>query len=157
METSTFAELIAKRRDMEDMVRGAIRMRSRSYSPYSRFAVGAFIVVDNPGGWPGSARLWFAGCNTENKIYVVTHAEQSAIAQMIAKIGASPKPVITRVVMACATTHRAFPCGLCREWIAEFGTSKTEVFGVRLAEDGEEILGIDRATMSELLPHAFSL
>ena len=157
METCTFAELIAKRRDLEGMIRGAIRMRDRSYSPYSRFAVGALIAVDNHEGWPGSARLWFGGCNVENRIYVVTHAEQSAIAQMIAKIGATPKPVIARVVVACASDGPALPCGLCLQWIAEFGTANTEIFGVRLAQDGEEILGVACTTLGELLPYAFAL
>ncbi len=157
METSTFAQLIARRRDVEEMVHGAIRMRKRSYCPYSRFAVGAFIAVDSPGGWPGSARLWFGACNVENKIYVVTHAEQAAIAQMISKLGADPKPVIARVVVACASDGPALPCGLCLQWITEFGITQTEIFGVRLAQDGAEILSVECTTLGELFPYAFAL
>lgn len=160
MELCTFADLIARRRDLEDQIRGAMRMRSRAYAPYSKFRVGVMIAVDNFAEWAHSTRLWFAGCNVENVSYEVTHAEQSAIALMLGKLGSDPKPIIARVVVACVAERpgkHALPCGLCRQWIAEFGTPQTEIFGVRLSENGENILGVECTTLGELLPYTFTL
>lgn len=161
MENCTFDALIARRPELTDMVSGAICMRARAYAPYSNFNVGAMIAIDSTvAGWSCVSRLWFTGCNVENKIYVVTHAEQAAIAQMIGKLGQNPKPVITTVVVACAAEREgshALPCGFCLQWIAEFGTPQTEIFGVKLSENQNDIIEVECTTLGELMPHAFAL
>jgi cytidine deaminase len=111
-----------------------------SYSPYSRFRVGAALLLTN-----GSI---VTGCNVENCSYRLTScAEQGAIARAVAEHG----PCIRLRAVAVANLNHAasMPCGACRQTLTEFGRDDTLIL---YPGDG----GADQeTTLGELLPHAF--
>ena len=127
----------------------------RAYAPYSRFRVGAAVVVETSGG----PRI-VTGANVENASYGLTLcAERAALAaafQLDAPDDARtapPRPRVTHIAVACidaapdASASQRTPCGACRQWLAELAPDA--VYYV----DG--IPGELR--LPDLLPYAFSL
>jgi cytidine deaminase len=111
----------------------------RAYAPYSRFMVGAAVLLDD-------GRV-FQGCNVENISYGLTNcAERTAIFTAVAASDRKPK----LVALACVNgdAQECSPCGACRQVIAEFATAETVI----LYRYGG---GVKRVTMRELLPDGF--
>jgi len=101
----------------------------RSYSPYSKYRVGAAVLTRD-------GRV-FEGTNVENAAYPLgVCAEKSAIVNAVSA-GYAPGDI-----EAIAIT--ASPCGGCRQWLHEFRVGKV----VYRRADGE----IATATPSDLLP-----
>ncbi len=113
-----------------------------SYSPYSRFRVGAALLLT-------SGEI-VTGCNVENCSYRLTCcAEQSAIVRAVAEHG--PAMRLRAVAVENLNGAASMPCGACRQTLAEFGDD-----GVPILYPGEG--GEPReTTLGELLPHAFRL
>lgn len=111
-----------------------------SYSPYSRFRVGAALLLED-----GAI---ITGCNVENASYRLTScAEQGAIARAVTEHG--PGLRLRAVAVANLNNSASMPCGACRQTLAEFGDDDTLVL-----YPGEG--GVEReTTLGELLPHAF--
>ena len=112
-----------------------------AYSPYSRFAVGAALLGDD-----GTV---YTGCNIENAAYSPTVcAERVAIFKAVSEGRRSFKAIA--VAGGPAASSKAdgdcFPCGVCRQVLAEFCPPTLEV----VTHSGVTTLG-------ELLPHAFNL
>jgi cytidine deaminase len=125
-------------RSAEALVAAARKVRRRSYSPYSRFAVGAAVRA---------AGRVFAGCNVENASYGLTLcAERLAVAQAIA-MGARR---IEAIAIASGTVPATPPCGMCLQTLAEFAGPELKVFLV--GARGSRI----ETTLGALLPHGFS-
>ena len=116
----------------------AAEMRSRSYIPYSHYAVGAALLTK-------SGKI-FTGCNIENAAYPVTIcAERTAIFKAVSE-GEKEFEAI-----AIATVDgQGYPCGSCRQVMAEFSTDME----VMLA-DAEGKITVD-SNINELLPGAFT-
>jgi cytidine deaminase len=113
----------------------------RSYSPYSKFRVGAAVLLDD-----GSI---FTGANIENASYRLTIcAEHTAIAKAVDKAG--PKARIRAIAVDNLNDAASFPCGPCRQILHEFGGPNTWVFAP--SDDGPA-----DAPLSELLPYGFHL
>lgn len=111
-----------------------------AYAPYSRFQVGAAVLL-------ADGRI-FTGCNVENASYGLTIcAERNAIFAAVAATKGKPKIVAVAVVnkkgVPCS------PCGACRQVIAEFGPDAVVWYlGSK---------GIVSRTMRELLVDGFVL
>jgi cytidine deaminase len=113
-----------------------------SYAPYSRFHVGAAILLES-----GEV---VTGCNVENASYrLTTCAEQNAIAAAVAKFG--PKIRIQAVAVANLAKTPCQPCGACRQTIAEFASRDAVI---TFPGEGGVLV---RSTLAELLPAAFEL
>jgi cytidine deaminase len=113
-----------------------------SYSPYSRFRVGAALLLTND--------AIITGCNVENCSYRLTScAEQGAIARAVAEFG----PLIRLRAVAVANLNNAAstPCGACRQTLTEFGDDTTII--LYPGEHGTP----EQTTLGALLPHAFRL
>jgi cytidine deaminase len=111
-----------------------------SYSPYSRFRVGAALLLDD-----GAI---VTGCNVENCSYRLTScAEQGAIARAVAERGAGIR--LRAVAVANLNGAASMPCGACRQTLAEFGGDDTVV--LYPGEGG----AMQETTLGDLLPHAF--
>ncbi len=113
-----------------------------AYSPYSRFRVGAALLLTN------GAHV--TGCNVENASYrLTTCAEQTAIASAVALHG----PAIRLRAVAVANLNQAasMPCGACRQTILEFADPTTFVFYPQAEGVPAE------STIAALLPAAFTL
>ena len=116
----------------------AERARANAYVPYSGFAVGAAVEMED-----GAI---IAGANVENAAYPVGNcAEASAIAAMIA--GGAKR--IRRIYVTGPGREPVTPCGGCRQRIREF--ADLDVTVISHGVEGEPLF----ATLEQLLPHSF--
>lgn len=114
---------------------------TRAHCPYSRFRVGAAVLVDGQ---------VFSGCNIENASFGLSIcAERVAI---FGAVGAGCRH-ISDIAIACpdATVGgdmgHHMPCGACRQVMAEFGDQQTRI----------HVDGIGTWRLGELLQHPFRL
>ncbi len=113
-----------------------------SYSPYSKFRVGAALLLES-----GEV---VTGTNVENCSYRLTScAEQGAIARAVAEFG--PEIRLRAVAVANLNDAASMPCGACRQTLAEFGGD--DVIVLYPGERGEP----RETTLGALLPYAFRL
>jgi cytidine deaminase len=121
-------------RRLEKTAREAARA---SYSPYSKFRVGAAVLT-------GSGKI-FAGANVENASYGLCNcAERTAVFSAVVAGERTVKAVVVYTPTRTATS----PCGACRQVIHEFGP-RAIVVGICDSKHRLE------ATLDELLPGAF--
>ena len=92
------------------LVRAAAAARAGSYSPYSRFAVGAAIRT-------ADGRV-FTGANVENASYGLAICAERSAACAAVNAGAR---VFVEAAVAVGDCPPAGPCGMCRQTFAEFG------------------------------------
>lgn len=130
---------MVERNDLVSMARDAA---VNAYAPYSRFRVGAAALAADG--------LVYTGANVENASYPATScAEATAIAHAVSQ-GVRK---IDQIAVACIdapSTEQAYPCGRCRQIMAEF-----EVDEVHVSAGGGS--KIHTHTLDELLPHRFNL
>jgi cytidine deaminase len=101
--------------DVNELMQKAIEIRKNAYAPYSKFNVGAAILLDN-----GEIAL---GSNQENAAYPSgLCAERVAIfhAGAIYPQAKIVKMAITAGSTKSATTKPIPPCGACRQAIFEY-------------------------------------
>jgi cytidine deaminase len=116
----------------------ALDVAACAHAPYSRFRVGAAVLV--------STGEIFTGCNVENASYGLTIcAERAAVC---AAVAAGHKEL---AAVAVATSGGHAPCGACRQVLAEFGPSM-EVILV----DADDASRVRTTTLDKLLPDGFS-
>lgn len=118
--------------------RAAKRVMKNAHAPYSKFRVGAAILLTN-----GKV---FSGCNVENASYGMTNcAERTAVFAAVAELG--PKIEIQAVALTNDHGIACSPCGACRQVIYEFGPDATVFFQ---GADGPK-----QKHIKELLPEGF--
>lgn len=111
-----------------------------SYSPYSHFPVSCVIRTTN--------NQFFAGVNMENASYPEgICAEGTALGQMIS----AGEREIAEVLICAQGATLCFPCGGCRQRLAEFSSHETLVH-ICHAKTNEYY----QTSMGSLLPHSFS-
>ena len=131
--------------DKKELIAAAKRARTRAYSPYSDFSVGAALLCDD-----GTV---YEGCNIENASYTPTCcAERVAIFSAIAdgKRNFSAIAVVGGKNIECDADF-CYPCGVCRQVISEFCSDEFEII---LSNGKGELLDLQ---LCELLPHRFKL
>lgn len=112
--------------------------RERAYAPYSGYRVGAALEA-------ADGRV-FTGCNVENAAYSVTCcAERVALYSAVA---AGAREFRRLVVSAGGPT--AYPCGSCRQALAEFAPE----LSITVIGDGDSR---KEFTLAELLPRPFTM
>ena len=122
------------------LLQSAKKVMKNAHAPYSKFRVGAAILLAN-------GKI-FAGCNVENASYGMTNcAERTAIFSAIAQLG--PKIEIRAVSVVNDQGVPCSPCGACRQVIYEFGPEAIIFF------QGAE--GPKQAHITQLLPEGFRL
>ena len=125
----------------ERLLNSAREAQQNAYAPYSKFRLGAAILLSN-----GDI---FSGCNVEIASYGLTNcAERSAIFAAVSKLGGN-KVKITAVAVVNDHDVPCSPCGACRQVIAEFGPEAVIWYQGRTT--------IQQSTIRELLPECFSL
>ena len=125
----------------QSLIKEAITVRENAYAPYSKFKVGAAILM--------SDQKLYTGCNVENASYGLTNcAERTAIFSAVANGSGSSK--IEAIAIVGDTEGPISPCGACRQVIAEFSDENTKVYLTNLKGD------ITESTVSEILPGFFS-
>jgi cytidine deaminase len=122
------------------LLQSAKRVMKNAHAPYSKFRVGAAILLSN-------GKI-FSGCNVENASYGMTNcAERTAIFSAVAQLG--PRFEIRAVSVVNDQGVPCSPCGACRQVIYEFGPDATVFFQ---GSDGPK-----QAHITELLPEGFRL
>lgn len=117
----------------DELLERAQEAAAGAYAPYSRFDVGAAVLLRD-------GRV-LTGVNVENASYPLGMcAERSALARAVAE-GARPGDVEALAVTAS-------PCGGCRQWLLEFGVER-----VLFPKDGK----LTAWKPDELLPDSFEL
>jgi len=119
--------------DWDALRRAALEATKGSYSPYSRFPVGAAALVDD-------GRI-VTGCNVENASYGLSLCAECGLVSSLAATGGGR-------LVALSARHAdggiLMPCGRCRQLLHEFG-------GRELLVDSPE----GPRPLSTLLPEAF--
>ncbi len=122
------------------LLTAAKKAMKHAHAPYSKFRVGAAILLSN-------GKI-YSGCNVENASYGLTNcAERTAIFSAVAESG--PKIEIRAVSVVNDQGVPCSPCGACRQVIYEFGPDATIFF--------QGATGPKQAHITELLPEGFRL
>ena len=138
----------------QDLAKLAIEARSRAYTPYSNFMVGAALLTK--GG------KVYQGCNIENAGYSPTVcAERTAFFKAVYE----GEREFTAIAVAgwprdAKSASAAFPCGVCRQVMREFCDPKSFKILVLKGNTGEytehtEYTEYTEHTLEELLPYGF--
>ena len=126
--------------DVNKLIEQAILGRTKSYSPYSKFKVGAAILLKNG--------EYILGCNVENVSYGLTIcAERNALFQMVSA-GYTKDDVLAFAIVG-DTANPISPCGACRQVMAELLDINTTVVLANLNYEHK------LTTVKELLPYGF--
>ena len=134
--------------DIYNLMEQAVAIRKKAYAPYSKFRVGAAILLDN-----GKIVL---GSNQENAAYPSgLCAERVAIFQAGAIY---PEAKILKMVISAAsdtssTTIPIPPCGSCRQSIAEYEIKQDTPIEIYFM--GEIGAIYKSASLKNLLPFMF--
>lgn len=122
----------------QDLIAKAKEAMQFSYSPYSHFKVGAALLTED-----GQV---FLGCNIENASYGATNcAERTAIFKAISQ----GERRFVKIAIVSSGQDTTYPCGICRQVLAEHMPEGTLVF--------ENAQGdLLEFSMNQILPFAFS-
>ena len=128
--------------DNRELIKLALEARKNSYSPYSDFKVGAALLTK-------SGKV-YTGCNIENAAFGPTVcAERTALFKAVSE----GEREFVRIAVAGGKNDipdsYAFPCGVCRQVLAEFCGADFEIISAVSTEDS-----VSR-TLSEMLPDSF--
>lgn len=122
------------------LLRAAAQVSRNAHAPYSAFQVGAALLTDT-----GAV---ISGCNVENASYGLTIcAERNAIFHAVAV----KKRKFKAVAIVASGKQMPFPCGACRQVLAEFGSPEMVVLVAPRAKLADYV----ELTLGELLPHSF--
>lgn len=125
----------------KELIEAALEARSRSYSPYSHFRVGAALLTE--GG------KVYTGCNIENRAYGPSNcAERTAFFKAVSEGERSFSAIA--VTGGEKETVWCYPCGVCRQVMAEFCSPRD--FKIICAKSADEY---QVYTLEELLPKMF--
>ena len=129
--------------DFKQLMDMAKEASKNSYSPFSRFAVGAAVYA-------ASGKI-YKGCNVENSSFGLTIcAERCAIFKAISE----GEKEIRAIAIYSPNTDSCYPCGACRQVMYEFqGAGKDEEIIVVTEKLGE----LEIKKLSYFLPCGFRI
>lgn len=130
--------------DYEKLIKEALKVRENAYCEYSGFAVGAALLATN-----GTV---FTGCNVENSCGTANCAERTAFFKAISE-GERQFDVIAIVGghVDEEITDFCYPCGICRQVMAEFCNDDFRIICAKNENEYEVY------TLGEMLPFSFSM
>ena len=125
----------------ENLLSSAKAASENSYSPYSKFSVGAAILYE-------SGNI-FKGCNIENASYGLSLcAERAAIT---GAISSGEKSKIEAIAIYSPNQKKCLPCGACRQWLYEFASNDTKII---LEDENSNPLVM---TLADIFPYGFKI
>ncbi len=130
--------------DKKELVKEALAAREFAYTPYSKFNVGAALFCKN-------GRV-FRGCNIESASYTPTNcAERTAFFKAVSE-GEREFSAIAIVggPAGAPPADFCYPCGVCRQVMAEFCGRDFKVY---IAKSESEIR---EYSLDEIIPFAFT-
>lgn len=126
-----------------ELIKLALDVREKSYSPYSGFAVGAALLCRN-----GKV---YTGCNIENSAFSPTVcAERTAFFKAVSEGETEfEKIAVVGGKSDALPDNYCPPCGVCRQVMKEFCSSDFEIL-IAISENNYK-----SATLEEILPLSF--
>ena len=125
---------------ISELIEKALEAREKAYAPYSKFKVG--VAVLTAGG------KIYTGCNVENASYPVgICAERVAMSKAVA----DGETEFTVIAIVGSGENYCMPCGMCRQFMAEFCKEDFEIIVAKSVDD-YKIMKI-----GEILPYTFDL
>lgn len=130
-------------KEYKELITFAIEAREKSYSPYSKFKVGAALLCAD-----GEI---YTGCNIENAAYTPTNcAERTAFFKAVSEGERDFKAIAIVGGTEDKELDYCAPCGVCRQVMREFCSLKN--FEIILAKSINEYKVY---TLEELFPEGF--
>jgi cytidine deaminase len=135
-------------KDIKSLMEQAVEIRKKAYAPYSKFRVGAALLLDND--------KIVLGSNQENAAYPSgLCAERVAIFQS-GSIYPEAK-IIKMAITAASDTNKTItpipPCGACRQSISEYEIKQNTPIEIYFMGETGEVYKSD--SIKNLLPLAF--
>jgi len=116
----------------------AIKAKNNSYSPYSKFKVGAALMTEDD--------EIYTGCNIESVSYTPTCcAERTAFYKAI-----SEGKKQFKAIAITGDTEFCYPCGVCRQVMSEFCSKDFKIYVGNKNN-------IKEYTLEQLLPNSFDM
>lgn len=134
--------------DVKELMQQAVAVRQKSYAPYSKFHVGAALLLDN--------NEVVLGSNQENAAYPSgLCAERVAVFYAGAK---HPDAKILKIAISAASEETVVkepipPCGACRQSIAEYEMKQNIPIEIYFMGETGKIYKSD--SLKNLLPMVF--
>ncbi len=123
--------------DDKKLIELALEARENAYAPYSKFKVGAVVLTKD-----GQI---FTGCNIESASFTPTIcAERIALSKAVSE----GHRIIDTIAVVGSLEKISFPCGVCRQFIREFGQD-IRIISATSTENYEVF------TIEDLLPRSF--
>jgi cytidine deaminase len=125
----------------DDLIAAAVAAAANAYAPYSKFRVGAAVMTSD-----GEV---FTGANVENAAYPSGICGEATAINTAAAAGSRKLDVVVVACIDASDIEDAYPCGRCRQVMAEFDIER-----VLVTNDGSVVV---EHTLDELLPHRFKM
>lgn len=119
------------------LVKMAEETRENSYSPGSKYKIGAALLADNG--------KFYSGCNVEARGCPTNHAEVTAIDTMVADGG---RKIMT---ICCVSDITGIPCASCRQKIWFFSKGNSQLKIISIGNDKNIYI----TTIGELYPYPY--
>ena len=121
-----------------ELIKLAKEAMNKAYAPYSGFRVGAALIA-------GSGNV-YTGANIENISFGAANcAERTAVFKAVSEGDRKLKSI----AIASDSEDYIYPCGICRQVLAEFGEKNMKILCSNKKGDFKEY------TLEELLPNMF--
>ncbi|OUL61029.1 cytidine deaminase [Flavobacterium sp. AJR] len=145
---SVFESIEELSKDTQDLMNEAIAIRKKAYAPYSKFRVGAALLLDN-----GKIVL---GSNQENAAYPSGLCAERVAIYHAGAIYPDAK-ILKIAITAASDTNQTKapipPCGSCRQSIAEYEIKQETPIEIYFM--GEIGVIYQSASLKNLLPFMF--
>ncbi len=123
----------------QELIDYARKAMENAYVPYSKFHVGAALLTKT-----GKV---YTGCNVEIASFGATNcAERTAVWKAVSEEG---KVEIEKIAIISDEPDYIYPCGICRQVLAEFADDEMQVIGAKKSGEYKII------RFGDILPHAF--
>lgn len=129
--------------EKRELIQKALEARKMAYAPYSHYLVGAALLAED-----GSL---YQGGNIENASYGASNcAERTAVFKAVSDGKRRIKAIaIAGGMEGSAPTDYAYPCGICRQVLQEFGTEDMKLIIAKSVTEYREFC------LKELFPYGF--
>ena len=123
--------------EIDKLIESAFDAQKNAYAPYSKFKVGCAVQT--------KAGKIFCGANIENASYPAgICAERVAISKAISE----GYRTFEAIAITCDGNDYPYPCGVCRQFLSEFGNMK-----VIVARSKTDYMIYD---LADLIPNCFN-
>jgi cytidine deaminase len=123
----------------KQLIEYALKVKEKAYVPYSKFTVGAALLTKS-----GNV---YTGCNVEIASLGATNcAERTAVWKAVSEEG---KIDIEKIAIVSDAEDYIYPCGICRQVLAEFADDDMEVICTKRSGEYKTV------RFGDILPNAF--